>query len=101
MNGQQLTEITLARILREKYGLQDVYIADTLGTHEDRAQVLHQICRIAAMAFLDIVEKGDRIGVTWGETILALTEALPLVHVENVDVNQLIGSMIFSRVPAS
>ena len=101
VKGQQLTESTLARNLREKYGLQDVYIADTLGMHEDRAQVLRQIGRVAAMAFLDIVEKGDRIGVAWGETILALTEALPRVQVENVEVNQLIGSMISSRVPAS
>jgi DNA-binding transcriptional regulator LsrR (DeoR family) len=101
VNGQQLTESTLARNLREKYGLQDVYIADTLGMHDDRAQVLRQIGRVAAMAFLDIVEKGDRVGVAWGETILALTEALPRVRVENVEVNQLIGSMISSRVPAS
>ena len=101
VNGQQLTESTLARNLREKYNLQDVYIADTVGMHEDRAKVLRQIGRVAAMAFLDIVEIGDRIGVAWGETILALTEALPRVHVENVEVNQLIGSMISSRVPAS
>jgi dihydroxyacetone kinase len=101
VNGQQLTESNLARSLREKYGLRDVYIADILGVYSDRAQVLRQIGRVAAMAFLDIVEKGDRIGVAWGETILALTEALPRVHVEKVEVNQLIGSMISSRVPAS
>lgn len=102
VNGQQLTESSLARNLREKYGLSDVYIADTLeDKSEDRAQVLRQIGRVAAMAFLDIVEKNDRIGVAWGETILALTDALPRTRVENVQVSQLIGSMISSRVPAS
>ena len=102
VDGQQLKESTLARKLRETYGLADVYISDTFedgGT--GRTSHLRQLGRVAAMAFLDIVEPGDRVGVAWGETILALSEELPRAHVENVEVNQLIGSMISDRVPAS
>jgi DNA-binding transcriptional regulator LsrR (DeoR family) len=102
VGGKQLKENALARELREKFHLQDVYVSDTFsGQASDRAEALRQIGRVAAMAFLDIVEKGDRIGVAWGETVLALTNALPRVTVENAEVTQLIGSMISARVPAS
>ncbi|MEO0914265.1 MAG: sugar-binding domain-containing protein, partial [Pseudomonadota bacterium] len=102
VGGRQLKESTLARRLREAYGLADVYVSDTFETDaEDRASSLRQLGRVSAMAFLDIVEPGDRVGVAWGETILALSEELPRVHVENVKVSQLIGSMMSTRVPAS
>ncbi len=102
VGGKQLKENALARDLCEKFRLQDVYVSDTFSSQtSDRAEALRQIGRVAAMAFLDIVEKGDRIGVAWGETVLALTNALPRVTVENGEVTQLIGSMISARVPAS
>ena len=101
VGGQQLKESTLARSLRERYGLSDVYVADTLGEKSDRDQTLRQIGRVAAMAFLDIAEKGDRIGVAWGETIMAMSNALPRARVSDTEVSQLIGSMISARVPAS
>jgi len=102
VGGKQLKENALARDLRDKFGLKDAYISDTFaGTATNRAEALRQIGRVAAMAFLDIVEKGDRIGVAWGETVLALTNALPRVTVEDAEVTQLIGSMISARVPAS
>lgn len=102
VNGRQLTESHLARDLRERFGLTDVYVSDSFGTGPDhRAETLRQLGRVAAMAFLDIVAPGDRIGVAWGETVMALSDALPRVSVEDTEVCQLIGSMISARVPAS
>lgn len=109
VDGRHLKESTLARTLRETFGLQDVYIAQTAGADADRAAgadadraaMLRHVGRVAAMAFLDVVSPGDRIGVAWGETILAVSDMLPRVSVKGAEVNQLIGSMISSRVPAS
>lgn len=102
VGGQHLTESALARQLCEAYGLQDVYISNTFeGPGEDRAADLRQLGRVSATAFLDIVAPGDHVGVAWGETISALSEELPRVQVENVEVSQLIGSMMSNRVPAS
>lgn len=68
VNGRQLTESHLARDLRERFGLTDVYVSDSFGTGPDhRAETLRQLGRVAAMAFLDIVAPGDRIGVAWGK----------------------------------
>ena len=102
VGGEQLKESSLARDIREKYGLEDVYVADTFcGGQAQRDMILRQLGRVASAAFLNIVDKGDRIGVAWGETIMALTDALPKVKVEQTEVSQLIGSMISARVPAS
>lgn len=102
VDGRHLTESTASRDLREKFGLEDVYVADTFGSQNaKREETLRQVGRVGATALLDVVEKGDRIGVAWGETIMAVSNALPHAIVGDVSVNQLIGSMISARVPAS
>ncbi len=103
VDGRHLTESTLARELREKFGLEDTYVA---RSHEgidapDRAEYLEHFARVAATAILHIVEPGDRIGVAWGETIMAVADAMPRNPVAEVEICQLIGSMISDRVPAS
>lgn len=102
VGGQHLTESTLSRELREAFGLDDVYISDPFADGEtDRAATLRQLGRVSATAFLNIVEPGDKIGVAWGETVFALSSALPRARVDGAEVSQLIGSMISERVPAS
>ena len=103
VDGQFLTGSSLARELREKYGLADVYVAQPAaeGVALSRDESLRQLARVAAMAVLDVVESGDRCGVAWGETIMAVADAMPRNAVADVEVCQLIGSMISDRVPAS
>lgn len=102
VGGQHLSEGTLSRDVCRTFGLEDVYISDAFidGTM-DRAATLRQLGRVSATAFLDIVEPGDKIGVAWGETVHALSSALPRARVDGAEVSQLIGSMISDRVPAS
>ncbi|SDW65414.1 sugar-binding transcriptional regulator [Roseicitreum antarcticum] len=103
VDGQHLAASGLARDLREKYGLQDVYVAiDSMGEGStQRSDNLAQLARVASMAILDIVEPGDRIGVAWGETIAAVANAMPRHSVAGTQVCQLIGSQESTRVPAS
>lgn len=102
VDGQKLKEDSLSRGLREKFKLEDVYVADTFQSDgAARSDTLRQVGRVASSAFLDIVEKGDRIGVAWGETVMAMSDAMPRAKIDKVSVNQLIGSMISERVPAS
>lgn len=103
VDGQLFSTSSLARNLRDKYGLQDVYVAMEAVDHEtvQRSDQLSQVARVAAMAILDIVESGDRIGVAWGETIAAVARAMPSNQVLRTEVCQMIGSQDSVRVPAS
>lgn len=103
VDGQFLTGSSLARELREKFGLEDVYVAQSASDQVpvSRDEMLVQLSRVAAMAVLDVVEPGDRLGVAWGETIMGVADAMPRNAVADVEVCQLIGSMISDRVPAS
>ena len=103
VDGKHLSSSSLSRELREKFGLKDVYIA-TLGANgavQDRKTLLGHIGRVGAAAVLDIIEPGDRVGVAWGETIMAVSDEMPRASQANVEVCQLIGSMNSERVPAS
>ncbi|WP_305972125.1 MULTISPECIES: sugar-binding transcriptional regulator [unclassified Mameliella] len=103
VDGHYLTGSSLARDLREKFGLVDVYVAQPASDEVPlgRTEALAQLARVAAMALLDVVEPGDRLGVAWGETIMAVADTMPRNAVADVEVCQLIGSMISDRVPAS
>ena len=103
VDGQLFAASSLARELRDKYGLQDVYVAMDAAedVKADRSDQLAQVARVAAMAVLDVVEPGDRIGVAWGETIAAVATAMPRHQVAQTEVCQLIGSQDSARVPAS
>ncbi len=103
VDGKHLSSSSLARDVRDKFGLQDVYIAnsDTRSTAKDRAALLSQVGRVGAAAILDIIAPGDRVGVAWGETILAVSNVMSKSFTEDVEVCQLIGSMNSDRVPAS
>jgi deoxyribonucleoside regulator len=103
VGGRHLAGSNLSAKLREKYHLEDVYIAqdETDPANHDRKQVLQQLARVTASAIQDIVEPGDRIGVAWGETIAIAAQAMSWTTVAGTEVCQLIGSMISDRVPAS
>lgn len=103
VDGRTLSGSSLARDLKNKFGLEDVYIARSAsaGAPADRKQELVHVARVAAMAFLDILEPGDRVGIAWGETILAVSNEMPHSPSDSVEVCQMIGSMNSTRVPAS
>lgn len=103
VDGGTLSTSSLARDLRDKFGLADAYVAlsGVNNASTNRTQVLAQVAQVGAAAVLDIAETGDRIGVAWGETILAVSNMMPKAHIEDVEICQLIGSMTSSRVPAS
>ncbi|MEM6387783.1 MAG: sugar-binding domain-containing protein [Pseudomonadota bacterium] len=102
IDGRHLSGSSMARDLRDKFGLEDVYVSQAESDQNlNRAVTLAQLGRVASSALLDIVSAGDRVGVAWGETIMAVADSMPKLPIENVEVCQLIGSMISERVPAS
>ncbi|MBU2532075.1 MAG: sugar-binding transcriptional regulator [Alphaproteobacteria bacterium] len=92
IRGQALAQSRHSRDLCAQFGLSDAYIAAVLDefTAQDS---LKQTARVAAEAFFDIIEPGDKIGVAWGDTIKLVSQEMPRNGLAGVSVFQLIGSM--------
>ncbi len=104
VDGDVLAASTISRQLCSKFGLADAYVSRSRaeGTGPaTRSESLAQLARVAGMAILDVVEDGNTVGVAWGETIKAVSEAMPFERAKGVEVCQMIGSMVSDRVPAS
>ncbi len=98
ISGSSFVGSRLSRDLKERFGLEDVYIAivfpgTALSLAKQAAEIRRQVARVGAMALCDLVQAGNVLGVAWGETIRRLSEELPRSSVRNLTVCQLIGSM--------
>jgi DNA-binding transcriptional regulator LsrR (DeoR family) len=102
VDGRSLAASNLGLDLRLKYGLEDVYVAqsDMDGTTL-RADMLRQLGRVGAVALADMVRREDRLGVAWGETVHALSQHVPRAAISGVKVYQMIGSKMSESVPTS
>jgi deoxyribonucleoside regulator len=102
VDGRSLAGSALGLELRNLLGLEDVYVAQT-GTEGpvSRPEMLRQLGRVGATALCDMIRPGDRLGVAWGETVRALSEHVPRVSTTDVQVFQMIGSMMSESVPTS
>ncbi len=63
--------------------------------------MLRNTARVAAIAMLEIVQTGDQLGVSWGETIRSVADSVPNHWIESVSVTQVSGSMDADRLPAA
>ena len=97
VNGESLRTSSTGQELRKMFDLDDVYISNS-GPKFDYSLALRQTARVAALAFYNIIEPGDVIGVAWGETIRSVGENLPNRKIANTSVCQIIGSMESDRV---
>lgn len=80
----------LARELEDATGLTSVWIVP-----EDR-QALDPAAEmpvVAASVFLELINKGDRIGVAWGRTVYHIADVMPFADLRGVTVVQLCGNL--------
>jgi DNA-binding transcriptional regulator LsrR (DeoR family) len=83
-------EDTLAREVEDAIGLKAVWIVP-----EDR-QALDpavEMPAVAAAVFLELIKKGDRIGVAWGRTVYQIADVMPFADLQGVTVVQLCGNL--------
>lgn len=92
ISGSAYSGSSLSRELCTKYGLEDVYIARTSLDHE-QTTAARTVSRLGAMALSDLLQPGDVVGVSWGETIQRAADEMPVRPVKNLSVCQVIGSM--------
>ena len=98
INGSSFATSNLSGKLREKLGLDDVYIADFTPdgdnlSSEDIRSINRMVAHVGAMALHDILKPGQVVGIGWGDTIQHLAESAPYTTIENLSICQLIGTM--------
>ncbi len=84
------TDDVLARELEDATGLKAVWIVP-----EDR-QALDPAAEmpvVAASVFLELINKGDRVGVAWGRTVYHIADVMPFADLQGVTVVQLCGNL--------
>ncbi len=104
INGVAFTASNMSRELKEKYDLQDVYVADSSPqppSKDYRIAINRYVARVGAMALHDILRPGERVGVAWGETMQFLSEEVPHRIIEDLTICQLNGSMNTPLVSAA
>ncbi|WP_426232800.1 sugar-binding transcriptional regulator [Pararhizobium sp. DWP3-4] len=87
---QLFADDILARQLEDELGLTSVWIVP-----EDRQAMdpTAEMPVVAAAVFLELINKGDRVGVAWGRTVYHLADVMPYADLQGVTVVQLCGNL--------
>ncbi len=91
LSPDAFTNHKLAENIREHFGLKAAYILPD-GVMGEESRLL-RVARGAAEWLPDLLEPGDKLGVSWGRTIYEVAEALDQTKIHNITVSQLVGSM--------
>ena len=87
---QLFADDILARQLEDALALTSVWIVP-----EDRRAMdpTAEMPVVAAAVFLELINKGDRVGVAWGRTVYHLADVMPYADLQGVTVVQLCGNL--------
>ncbi|HTV70909.1 MAG TPA: sugar-binding transcriptional regulator [Rhizobiaceae bacterium] len=80
----------LARQLEDLLDLESVWI---VPTSEEALDPSAETPVLAASVFLELVKKGDRIGVAWGKTVYQIADVMSFADLQGVTVVQLCGNL--------
>ncbi|MBB6486239.1 sugar-binding transcriptional regulator [Rhizobium lusitanum] len=89
-SSELFSDDVLARELEDAIGLTAVWIVP-----EDRQAMdpAAEMPVVAASVFLELINKGDRIGVAWGRTVYHIADVMPFADLRGVTVVQLCGNL--------
>jgi len=91
LDSGHFTAMRLARQLSTRFGLaRCLVIPDDQG----RRPVAERLGEAGAQLLSEVVTAGDMLGVSWGQTVLALSHAIAPQRVPGLSVIQITGSML-------
>lgn len=89
-SSELFSDDVLARELEDATGLTTAWIV-----REDRKAMdpAAEMPVVAASVFLELINKGERIGVAWGRTVYHIADVMPFADLRGVTVVQLCGNL--------
>jgi len=91
LSPEVFTSHKIAESIRKQFGLQAAFILPD-GICDKKERFL-RVASGAADWLPLLLNPGDRLGVSWGQTIYEVAEALHQTKTHNITVSQLVGSM--------
>lgn len=92
IEGEAFAHTNLARALRERFGLREVYLSPVFQDDSPTVST-RRVASVAANALSFLLTPGDRLGVAWGETIQQVAFDFPNTPVKDMRVYQMVGAM--------
>ena len=99
-HGSGIVEITIHRTIANnselaselcrRFDLRDAIVVMESDTTELN---LRNVGEASAQFLLSIIESNSRIGVTWGNTLFNMLQALEFVDIENIEIIQISGTL--------
>jgi len=83
-------ERELSEQLKRKFGLKDALVVPT--AEDDPVATLDRLAQATADWLPTLLQPGDRLGVSWGETVFNVSEAAMSTTIPDLDIIQLVGS---------
>lgn len=91
LKPEAFMEVEVSRALCKKFGLKDALVVPRLDSLTEGEAIL-RVARATADWLPGVLEPGDLLGVSWGETIYEVSLVAPDVTIEGLTVVQLVGS---------
>ncbi|QPC88292.1 sugar-binding transcriptional regulator [Mesorhizobium sp. NBSH29] len=87
---QLFSSDVLARQVEDSYGLSAVWVVK-----QERAagDPVAEVPAVAASVFVDMVGRGQRVGIAWGRTVYAIADVMAFADLQDVTVVQLCGNL--------
>lgn len=77
--------------IKEKFGIPNVLVVDT--PYEDSGMNLNYTLSKAAPYFQSFIQDNDKIGISWGYTLLKMSEELQQGSVSSASIHQITGNL--------
>ncbi len=88
IESNRLKSLSIARQLQDRFGLSECFVIPSEGGERS---IYDRLGSAAAQALGKLIHSGDRVGITWGRTMLALANAVGNYRLQDVRVVQVTG----------
>jgi Transcriptional regulator, contains sigma factor-related N-terminal domain len=77
--------------IKERLGLTNILVVPSVSTEE--AENLRAVAGASAAYFQQFIRDGDKIGVSWGYTLMEIAKALPIASFPKCSIVQIAGNL--------
>lgn len=84
------SEREIAEALKTKFGLKDALVVPAVASSP--VDTLARVARATADWLPTLLRPGDRLGVSWGETVFRISEATERITIPDLEIVQMVGS---------